>query len=197
MIVDGELNHSPVGVGVLRRGRGALSSESCGTKNAEAIGQPETRKAMLDITLPCGNATSTAALSTELCLCEAVVQPLPAALFLICAVIAGLRAYVTVTPWQRPETPADLDEHPLRGKSVLFTGTLERCDRKSAQAMVTAVGGVAARSVNADLDVLVIGAGRGAKSSKQKKAEALVEKGASIQLMGEAEFLTLVGPDRE
>ena len=111
-------------------------------------------------------------------------------------IIAGLQTHITVTAWRRPEAPSVLGEHPLRGKSVLFTGTLEQCDRKSAQAMVTAVGGVAARSVTAALDVLVIGAGRGAKSSKQKKAEALVEKGASIELMGEAEFLALVGPDR-
>ena len=57
--------------------------------------------------------------------------------------------------------------------------------------MVKTAGGVSARAVNAALDVLVVGTGRGAKSSKQKKAEVLIDEGASIQIISEVEFLAM------
>ena len=109
------------------------------------------------------------------------------------ATIDNLRAHVEVTAYEPPPDTAPTDpEHPLAGKSVLFTGTLTQCDRKSAQAKVATVGGVAARTVNGALDFLVVGAGRGAKSSKQAKAEDLNDKGAAIQIIGEVEFLAMV-----
>lgn len=109
------------------------------------------------------------------------------------ATIENLRRHVQIKAYEPPPDgpPAD-PSHPLAGKSVLFTGTLTECDRKTAQVKVTGVGGVAARAVNSTLDFLVVGAGRGAKSSKQKKAEALIEKGASIQIIGELDFLAMV-----
>ena len=88
-------------------------------------------------------------------------------------------------------------EGPLDGKSFLFTGTLERFKRKEAQSLVTEHGGVAANSVTAELDYLVIGAGRGQKSSKQKKAEKLIEEGATLQIIGEDDFARMIGVDSE
>ena len=38
-----------------------------------------------------------------------------------------------------------------------------------------------------------MGAGRGQKSSKQKKAEKLIEKGASLKVISEGEFLKMIG----
>ena len=86
-------------------------------------------------------------------------------------------------------------EGPLEGRSYLFTGTLEAFGRKEAQALVEEHGGVVGKSVNASLDVLVVGAGRGQKSSKQKKAEALIEKGEALEIISEGEFLTRIGRD--
>ncbi|MCX4240490.1 NAD-dependent DNA ligase LigA [Paraliomyxa miuraensis] len=82
--------------------------------------------------------------------------------------------------------PAD---GPLAGKSYVFTGTLEGFDRKTAQQRVQALGGTTPDAVNKTLTVLVIGAGKGAKSSKQKKAEKLITEGAAIEIIDEAEFV--------
>ena len=81
------------------------------------------------------------------------------------SLIQRLRQHVELRAYEAPAAPATADTgHPLHGKSVLFTGTLAHCDRKTAQAMVTAAGGTAARAVNKSLDILVVGAGRGAKA---------------------------------
>jgi DNA ligase (NAD+) len=56
-------------------------------------------------------------------------------------------------------------------------------------------GGVAASAVNAELDFLVVGSGRGAKSSKQKKAEKLIEAGkGGLRIISETEFLAMLEP---
>ena len=85
----------------------------------------------------------------------------------------------------------------LEGKSYLFTGTLEAFNRKEAGALVKEHGGVLAKSVTKALGVLVVGAGRGQKSSKQKKAEALQAEGAAIEVLSEKDFLTRIGRDGE
>jgi DNA ligase (NAD+) len=81
----------------------------------------------------------------------------------------------------------------LGGKSFLFTGALEAFTRKEAEEKVGQHGGVTAAGVSKTLDYLVVGAGKGAKSSKQKKAEQLLEAGAGLQIISEGEFLALIG----
>ncbi len=81
----------------------------------------------------------------------------------------------------------------LGGRSFLFTGTLEHCDRKTAQQKVLDHGGRNANAVNKSLDVLVVGQGRGAKSSKLKKAEKLVADGVELEIITESEFLDRIG----
>jgi DNA ligase (NAD+) len=81
---------------------------------------------------------------------------------------------------------------PLTGKSFVFTGTLEGFDRKTAQERVQALGGTTPDAVNKTLSVLVVGAGKGAKSSKQKKAEKLIAEGATIEIVSEAEFVAMM-----
>jgi DNA ligase (NAD+) len=81
----------------------------------------------------------------------------------------------------------------LGGKSFLFTGALEAFTRKEAEEKVAQYGGVSAAGVSKTLDYLVVGAGKGAKSSKQKKAEKLIEAGAGLKIITEAEFLALIG----
>lgn len=84
-------------------------------------------------------------------------------------------------------------EGPLGGHSFLFTGALEAFTRKQAQEKVEANGGVPASGVSKTLDYLVVGAGKGAKSSKQKKAEKLIEGGAKLQVISEGAFLEMIG----
>jgi DNA ligase (NAD+) len=81
----------------------------------------------------------------------------------------------------------------LAGMSFLFTGALEAFTRKEAEEKVTEHGGEAAAGVSKTLDYLVVGAGKGAKSSKQKKAEKLIEGGAKLKIIGEQDFLKMIG----
>jgi DNA ligase (NAD+) len=81
----------------------------------------------------------------------------------------------------------------LGGKSFLFTGALEAFTRKLAEEKVAEHGGEVASGVSKTLDYLVVGAGKGAKSSKQKKAEKLLEGGAKLQIIGEQDFLKMIG----
>ena len=94
--------------------------------------------------------------------------------------------------------PPATSDHPLSGKSVVFTGKMASLDRKSAQKRVKALGGKTPSSVTQDLDILVIGdegsplLGDGKMSTKHKAAEKLIAKGASIAIMTEADFLKLL-----
>ena len=81
----------------------------------------------------------------------------------------------------------------LSGKSFVFTGTLEGFTREQAQARVIELGGETPSGVSKTLSYLVVGAGKGAKSSKQTKAEQLIAAGAPLQVLSEAEFLALAG----
>lgn len=91
------------------------------------------------------------------------------------------------------EAAAEASAGALAGKSFLFTGALEAFTRKQAEDKVAANGGVNASGVSKTLDYLVIGAGKGAKSSKQTKAEKLIEGGAAIEIIGEQAFLAMIG----
>jgi DNA ligase (NAD+) len=106
-------------------------------------------------------------------------------------IIDELAREVTVEDAPR-EAPAPAGARPLSGKSFVFTGALETLDRKDAQARVKALGGEAPSGVSKTLTHLVVGAGKGPKSTKQKKAEELVAGGAAIEILGEAEFLAMI-----
>lgn len=73
---------------------------------------------------------------------------------------------------------------PLSGKTVVFTGTLERMTRAEAKAKAQSLGAKVAGSVSAHTDYVIEGADAG---SKAKKAREL-----GVRILSEDEFLELI-----
>lgn len=80
---------------------------------------------------------------------------------------------------------AALAEGPFAGKTLVFTGTLERMTRQEAKGLVESLGGKVASSLSSKTDLLVTGEGGG---SKRKKAAEL-----GVETIDEAGFLELAG----
>ena len=97
----------------------------------------------------------------------------------------------------------NLENHPelndegnyFYGKSVCFTGTTKYANRIKMLQLVKNIGGIPMDSVTKETDVLVVGqqdyriVGDDGMSNKQKKAHKLLEKGLTIEILSELEFL--------
>ena len=97
------------------------------------------------------------------------------------ASIDRLTAHLTIEAAARPAT----DGSPVAGKTVVFTGSLEKMTRAEAKARAEAMGAKVSGSVSAKTDLVVAGPGAG---SKAKKAEDL-----GIEMIDEDAWLTLIG----
>ena len=91
-----------------------------------------------------------------------------------------LLAELTVIPAERPKT-----DTAVAGKTVVFTGALEKMTRDEAKAQAESLGAKVAGSVSKKTDIVVAGPGAG---SKLKQATDL-----GVEVLTEDEWLTLVG----
>ncbi|MCR5876371.1 NAD-dependent DNA ligase LigA [Phenylobacterium sp. J426] len=96
------------------------------------------------------------------------------------AVVQDLKAQLTVLDAEKPKT-----DTAVAGKTVVFTGSLERMTRDEAKAQAERLGAKVSGSVSKKTDLVVAGPGAG---SKLKTATEL-----GVQVMTEDEWLSLVG----
>ena len=94
--------------------------------------------------------------------------------------LAALLSEITIEDEARAST-----DSPVAGKTIVFTGTLERMTRDEAKARASALGAKVSGSVSAKTDIVVAGPGAG---SKLKKAQEL-----GVQTMTEDEWFDLIG----
>ncbi|QCH27957.1 exonuclease domain-containing protein [Clostridium tyrobutyricum] len=93
--------------------------------------------------------------------------------------------------------------NPFYNKSVVFTGDLECLSRKEAMQKIADWGGILKSSVSKKTDYLIIGiqdkslVGDDGMSNKEEKAYILNEKGYSIKILNETEFLNLINIDKD
>jgi DNA ligase (NAD+) len=97
------------------------------------------------------------------------------------ASIDRLVAELEIEPEQAPRS----SDSPVAGKTVVFTGTLERMTRAEAKARAEALGAKVAGSVSARTDLVVAGPGAGSK------AEKAAELG--VEVIDEEAWLALIG----
>jgi DNA ligase (NAD+) len=95
-------------------------------------------------------------------------------------IVERLTKEVTILDAEKPKSSSA-----IAGKTVVFTGSLEKMTRDEAKAMAERLGAKAAGSVSKKTDYLVAGPGAGSKLAEAKKH--------GVEVLTEDEWLKLVG----
>ena len=95
--------------------------------------------------------------------------------------VDGLLAQIKVEPYMRPASVSS----PVTGKTVVFTGTLERVTRGEAKALAERLGAKVAGSVSKKTDYVIAGADAGSKLTKARDL--------GVEVLTEDEWLKLIG----
>lgn len=96
------------------------------------------------------------------------------------AALNDLLVHVTPTPYERPAAVSS----PVTGKTVVFTGKLERVGRSEAKAQAERLGAKVAGSVSAKTDYVIAGADAGSKLANAQKL--------GVKVLTEDEWLALI-----
>lgn len=94
--------------------------------------------------------------------------------------VDDLLAHVTVTPYERPAAVSS----PVTGKTVVFTGKLERVGRSEAKAQAERLGAKVSGSVSSKTDYVIAGADAGSKLTNAQKL--------GVKVLTEDEWLALI-----
>ncbi len=92
-------------------------------------------------------------------------------------------------------------DSPLYMKYCVFTGVLEKMERKQAMQIVADLGGINENSVTKKTNYLILGNNdycktiKGGKSNKHKQAEAYKLQGQDIEIIPEAVFYDMLGDE--
>ena len=97
------------------------------------------------------------------------------------ASIDRLIAQITVIP----AAARQIQQTKISGKTLVFTGTLERMTRAEAKARAEAMGAKVAGSVSAKTDLLIAGPGAGSKAAKATEL--------GVAVIDEDEWLRIAG----
>ncbi len=95
-------------------------------------------------------------------------------------IVERLTQQVTILDAEKPKT-----DSPIAGKTVVFTGSLEKMTREEAKATAERLGAKASGSVSKKTDYVVAGPGAGSKLAEAKKH--------GVQVLTEDEWLKLIG----
>jgi DNA ligase (NAD+) len=95
-------------------------------------------------------------------------------------IVERLTKEVTILDAEKPKT-----DSAIAGKTVVFTGALEKMTREEAKAQAERLGAKAAGSVSTKTDYVVAGPGAGSKLAEAKKH--------GVKVLSEDEWLKLIG----
>ncbi|MCE9522155.1 MAG: NAD-dependent DNA ligase LigA [Alphaproteobacteria bacterium] len=98
------------------------------------------------------------------------------------AEVARLLAVLEIEEAEKPKS-----DTAVSGKTIVFTGTLEKMGRNEAKARAESLGAKVAGSVSAKTDILVAGPGAGSKLKEaQKHGVKVISEDEWLQLIGDA-----------